>query len=404
MKVLVLAGGFDQIALINELKSRGHYVILADYYEHPMAETAADKHCQVSTLDLERIEKLALEEKVELITTACTDQALLTVAYVSEKLGLPCYLDYETGRNVTNKEYMKAKFAEYDIPTAKNIIVDRTEGVEKAIQGMKFPLVVKPVDCNSSKGVLKVMDSETLMPALENAIQLSRTHSAVVEEYISGVEYTVDFWIDHGEPKLLAVSEVTKFKNRNTFTINGCHTLPKLEESKSLALCSIAQKIANAFSLDNMPMFMQVIDTGDSIYVLEVSARMGGGTKYRIIELYSGVPIMKIYVDRVLGMFPTISVKPTYKHILVHFIYCTKGVLKTIVGIDKLISDGVADEFYQYKTEGTYFDKAENSGDRVCGILVTGETESEVQDKLNTIYNNMQVVNENNEDMILRVE
>lgn len=404
MKVLVLAGGFDQIALINELKSRGHYVILADYYEHPMAELAADKHYQISTLDLAAVEELAIKESVELITTACTDQALLTVAFVSEKLGLPCYLDYETGRNVTNKEYMKAKFVEYNIPTAKNIIVGSTEGIEKAIQGMRFPLVVKPVDCNSSKGVLKVMDDKMLVPALESAIALSRTHTAVVEEFISGTEYTVDFWIDHGMPKLLAVSEVTKFKNRNTFTINGCHTLPDLAEGKCLALTRIAKKIANAFSLDNMPMFMQVIDAGDALYVLEFSARMGGGTKYRIIELYSGVPIMKLYVDRVLGMLPTISARLTKDHILVHFIYCTKGVLKKIVGVDKLIADGLVDEFYQYKKEGAYFEKAENSGDRVCGVLVTGATDFEVQEKLKLIYNNMHVLNEINEDMILRVE
>ena len=33
MKILVLAGGSDQIALINELKNRGHYVILLDYFD-----------------------------------------------------------------------------------------------------------------------------------------------------------------------------------------------------------------------------------------------------------------------------------------------------------------------------------------------------------------------------------
>ena len=60
MRVLVLAGGFDQIALIEEIKGRGHYVILADYYENPMAKSAAHKHCQVSTLDVDMIERIAI--------------------------------------------------------------------------------------------------------------------------------------------------------------------------------------------------------------------------------------------------------------------------------------------------------------------------------------------------------
>ena len=33
MTIIVLAGGSDQIALINELKKRGHYTVLVDYFE-----------------------------------------------------------------------------------------------------------------------------------------------------------------------------------------------------------------------------------------------------------------------------------------------------------------------------------------------------------------------------------
>lgn len=104
MKILVLAGGFDQIALINELKNRNHDVILADYFPNPPAKKYAHKHYQVSTLDEDAIFNLAKKENVDLLTTACTDQALLTVAKVSEKLNLPCYISYETALNVTNKD------------------------------------------------------------------------------------------------------------------------------------------------------------------------------------------------------------------------------------------------------------------------------------------------------------
>lgn len=403
MKILVLAGGFDQIALIEELKSRGHYVLLADYYEHPMAEKAADAFFQVSTLDVEKIEELAVSEKVDLITTACTDQALLTVAYVSERLGLPCYLSYEAARNVTNKEYMKAKFTEYDIPTAKHVILEEKDTIEDAIKALRYPLIVKPVDCNSSKGVVKVVNPEELTVAVKNAINFSRTKTAVVEEFIVGQEYTVDFWIENNEPKLLMASEITKFKNVRSFTINGCRTLPDLSEEKYRLLKDIAQKIAKAFALNNMPMFMQVIDAGEMIYVLEFSARMGGGTKYRMIELYSGVPIMKKYVDRVLGCLPTIPEHRIRNNMLLSFIYCTKGKLSRIEGIDKLILDDIVKEFYQYKPIGTYFDKAETSGDRVGGILLLGETDAEIQNKMQSAYESIKIVNEENVDMKLIV-
>lgn len=64
--------------------------MLADYNEHPLAEKCADKFFQISTLDIEAIQMLAKDEKVGQILTACTDQALLTMAKVSEELNLPC--------------------------------------------------------------------------------------------------------------------------------------------------------------------------------------------------------------------------------------------------------------------------------------------------------------------------
>lgn len=403
MRVLVLAGGFDQIALIEELKLRGHYVILADYYENPMAKSAADKHYQASTLDVDLIEKVALEEKVDLITTACTDQALLTVAQVSEKLGLPCYLDYKTGLNVTNKEYMKQRFVDFSIPTAHHIIIDSSCSLDEKTSHLKYPLIVKPVDCNSSKGVIKISDKAALAPAVENAISLSRTKTAVVEEFIEGREYTVDFWIDNGKPRLLMASEITKLKNRDSFTINGCRTLPGLPQSKVSELERIAALIADAFELNNMPMFMQVIDDGENIYVLEFSARMGGGTKYRMIELYSSFPIMSVYVDRVLGKIPTVPKTLTKKSMLLSFIYCTKGIFKEIVGVSPLIEAGIVDEIYQYKSSGSYFDKAENSGDRVAGILLTGASDNEIDQKLTVALEKIQILDDTQTDIMLRL-
>ena len=69
MKILVLAGGFDQIALIKELRNRGNIVYLADYFENPPAKQYADKHFQISTLDENAVYELAKKEQVDMFTT-----------------------------------------------------------------------------------------------------------------------------------------------------------------------------------------------------------------------------------------------------------------------------------------------------------------------------------------------
>ena len=178
MKALVLCGGMSQMYLIQELKKRNITAVLADMNEKAPAVPYADKFYPVSTLDFDGIREIAEHEQVDCILSVCADQMLLVAAKISEDLGLPCYLDYRTAKNVSSKAYMKQIFVDNDIPTAKHII--RETITPEDVAQMSFPLVTKPVDAYSSRGVKRVENYEELVPAFEEAVRISRTHTAVV--------------------------------------------------------------------------------------------------------------------------------------------------------------------------------------------------------------------------------
>ena len=48
------------------------------------------------------MKEVAVKERVDFIITVCADQVLLVVAQVSEMLGLPWYIDYETAKRVSD--------------------------------------------------------------------------------------------------------------------------------------------------------------------------------------------------------------------------------------------------------------------------------------------------------------
>lgn len=398
MKILVLAGGADQIALIQELKSRGHEVVLLDYFENPPAKHYADKHIVASTLDVEAVEKYAIEENVSLICTACTDQALLTVSYVSERLGLPCYVDYQTGLNVTNKSYMKKVLTDNNIPTARFTIVDKPD--EGIIQGYKFPLVVKPVDCNSSKGVKRVDTIEEYRRFLTEAVQYSRTHTAIVEEYKEGKEISADFYVENGVAKLLSATTSSKIKNKKSFTIL-CSDYPALNEPQEKKVALIAQDISKAFNLDNTPLLIQLIVNDNEINVIEFSARMGGGSKYKLIEVLSGVNIMSKYVDRILGGYPEVKPSKQIDYCKMVYIYCHPGIYDHMEGLDVMKEDGMIDEYFLYKTKGMEICKAETSSDRPAGYLCSAKTFKELQDKIYYVDSHVKAVSSVGEDMMI---
>lgn len=397
-KTLVLAGGFDQIALINELKSRGHKTILVDYFENPPAHGYADKHIVASTLDTDRVEEIAVAEKVDLICTACTDQALLTVAKVSEKLGLPCYISYQTGLNVTNKSYMKKVLMSNNIPTAKFIILDKVD--ELAIQDFKYPLVVKPVDCNSSKGVKRIDSAEEMPKYLEEAINFSRTKTAIVEEFKIGEEISADFYIENGVAKYLSATNSFKIPNRKSFTILGS-AYPAVDEEQKDKLITIADDIAKAFALDNCPLLIQLIVNGPDINVIEFSARMGGGSKYKLIEVLSGVNIMSKYVDRILGGHPSVEPSKQVNYCKMVYTYCTPGVIDHVEGLDEMKAKKVIDEYFLYKTKGMEITHSETSGDRPAGYLVTADTEEELCAKIKEVDNGIKIIDINGKDIMI---
>ena len=379
MIVLVLAGGYDQIALINELKNRGAKVILVDFFDNPPAKKVADKHYKESTLDVLAVKKIAIIERVNLITTACTDQALLTVAQVSEELNLPCYISYNMANNVTNKSYMKDIMVENDIPTAKYIVLEKQ--MDNINIPFNYPLVVKPVDCNSSKGVKKVKTDAELKEALDNALIMSRTGKAIVEEFKLGFEVSVDVYVQQGIAKIMCITESKKIKNESNFTILKSKYPVSIKMILEQEIQIISDKIADAFNIINGPLLIQLIVGEDSVSVLEFSARMGGGTKYELIKTLSGVDIMKTYVDCIMGINPTIKPIKSHNYVELIYCYCNNGILGSFKGFNIMKTEGIIDDYFQYKTTGMKINKAEVSGDRAAGYLISGNNEEDLENK-----------------------
>ena len=395
---IVLAGGFDQIALIKELKARNYQVYLIDYYDNPPAKHYADKHYVGSTLDLDYVRKVASEVKPDLICTACTDQALLTAAVVSEEMRLPTYISAETARNVTNKSYMKKVLMDNQIPTSKYYVVHKSTDIENL--DLKYPLIIKPADCNSSKGVKKASNQEDLITYLNDALNYSRTHTAIIEEFKSGSEFSADFYIEDGQAKLLSVTESKKIPNNGAFTI-AKSVYPVTTREQDAFIEQIGQAIAKAFNLTNSPLLVQMIEEDGVFYVLEFSARMDGGSKYQLIKELSGVDIMSVYTQLITGNpVSNILITPYKGFAEVDYIYCNNGLFTSLTGFDTALTNNIIDYFFSYKLPGSEITQSLTSGDRIGGVLITGHSPKELMTKRESFNNMVKVIDSEGNDMM----
>lgn len=398
MKALVLCGGKSQIALIHELKRRNITVILADANDKAVAVQYADVFYKVSTLDVVGIEKIALAEKVDFILSVCADQMLLVAAQLSEKLNLPCYIDYETAKNVSSKEYMKRIFVENNIPTAKYIVGSSIS--LSAIEGLNFPLIVKPVDCYSSRGVKKVLNYDELLLAFENAKNLSRTGTAIVEEFVEGLELSVDIYVENGKVNILCIRSLDKIPNSEKFIICRGNYPAKISLATKERVQDVAQKIVEAFGLVDTPMLIQMKINDEQIHILEFCARTGGGIKYRLLPKVCGFDVVKAVLDLTLGEKPHVEIKPLNTFIVDEFLYCNPGILDHTEGFEELLKDGIIDHYEIYKSAGYRFDEINSSGDRVAYFSVVADTEAELRRKYQIAASVVKAVDNKGKDLI----
>lgn len=398
MKALVLCGGNPQAYLIKELHKRGITAIVADQNEKAPAVALADEFFPVSTLDVDAIRKLAIDEKVDFIISVCADQMLLVAAQINEELGLPCYIDFETAKNVSNKEYMKKIFVENDIPTAKHIARKTLESQDIAV--MRYPMIVKPVDCYSSRGVKRVENEEELKVAFANATELSRTGSAIVEEFIGGEEMSVDYYIENGKAKLLCARFLDKIPGYDGFVICRGRYPAGLSDELRLKVIEVGQKIADAFGLKDSPMLVQMKVENDNIYVLEFCARTGGGIKYRLLPKVSGFDVVKAVAELTLGNKPHCEVNEYKGFIVDEFLYCNQGVLDRVEGFEELLQEGIINHYEIYKSKGFKFKTASCSGDRVAYFSIEAKNDDELKRRYRIANQRIHAYSDTGEDLL----
>jgi phosphoribosylamine-glycine ligase len=60
------------------------------------------------------------------------------------------------------------------------------------VRDVKYPLIVKPIDSWSSKGVTRVDSQERLLNAIDRAIEESYEGKAIIEGFMEGPEYSCE--------------------------------------------------------------------------------------------------------------------------------------------------------------------------------------------------------------------
>lgn len=300
-KLAIIGASYLQLPLVLKAKEMGIESICFAWEEGAICKEICDQYYPVSTVDKEEILRICQDIKIDGITTIASDVAVLTVNYVAEKMGLIGNPD-NYSEITTNKYLMRQCFMENGVPSPKFALIDDSNNFQ--LTGFKYPLIVKPTDRSGSRGVEKVLDSDQLTEAIKRAQNESFEHKAIVEEFVTGREISVESISYAGRHHILQITDKVT---------TGAPYFVELEHHQPSSLPQDIQKRVKVIVLNALDALqikygashseLKITEDGD-IRVIEIGARMGGDfIGSDLVKFSTGYDFLKGVIEVALGEF-----------------------------------------------------------------------------------------------------
>jgi biotin carboxylase len=299
IKLAIIGASYLQVPLVRKAKEMGIETHCFAWKKGSVCKDISDFYYPLSVREKEKILQVCRRIAIDGVTSIASDLAIPTVCYVAGKLGLIAN-DYNDVLAATNKYHMRNRFVEYSVKSPRFAFA----GDNYSIEDLRFPLIVKPTDRSGSRGVMKISRRKELHRALERAKRESFTHNAIIEEFVSGREVSVESVSWRGRHYILAITD--KVTTEEPFFVELEHhqpsTLPthiqlKLKKETIKALNAINVKYGASHTE------LKVTSSGD-VYVIELGARMGGDfIGSDLVRLSTGYDFLKGIINIALGHF-----------------------------------------------------------------------------------------------------
>lgn len=360
-KILILGGARAQLELIKTAKEMGIYTVVVGTAGDYPGYKIADEHLPINIFDKEEVLRVARELDINGISMVCSDFGLSTVGYVCDKMGLSGLSEYSAEVS-SNKLRMKELFEKADVKTAKYKIIKNDIDAIKATQDLAFPIIVKAVDLQGSRGIYICEDSQTLMFHYKKSIAESRVDYCIAEEFLIGEEFGAQAFIYNGEV-LFVLPHGDKTIAINSTQVPMYHYVPYMEGNVELnrKVDRICRKAIKTLSLDNCAVNIDLILKDGEPYVIEVAGRAGANCLPELVSAKYGINYYKMIIlcamrDDPMGYF--YSRNEIAKTVMTKMIFSrNSGIIEKVVHCPAKIQ--------LFVKEGDFVQKFTNSRDYI---------------------------------------
>lgn len=394
---MVLGGDKNQLPLIKKAKELGLYVILCDFRDNVQGIALSDVHYQINTLNPDLLIQVGEKEKPDGILTN-SEPTFVSMATAAEKLGLRC-LSLESTILFKNKFLMREFCSEHGLLSPRYKYCNNVEASLDFFSDLQKKCIIKPLDNSASRGVFSVNSENDIKSHFDQCISASSAHNPaiIIEEYVTGTEFTIDGLMTPQGHRCLAISEKKHYEyNENV----ACQLLFDNENDK-FDYDQLRKVNDHLVNLTGIPFGLTHAEykyCDGKFYLIEIQARGGGNfIATDIVPFISGVDSYKEQLRWAVG--DEVDVDYSYEKLssrcaVLHFfdVPGRGGVVKEIKGLDFLDSLGEQIMYRLNFKVGDTIQETKDDTTRIGWYILKSPNRVDLDNKMQMIENQFKII------------
>ena len=410
-KLLVLGGFTLACDIIRRAQEMGAYVYVADYNPNVPGSKIADKFVTISATDVEAIVEFCKKEGIDGVTTGFVDILLKPCFEVCKRLSLPCYMTPKMISVSTNKIDFKETCNQYGVPVPQTYLMGG-KITDEVYERINYPVFVKPLDSSGSRGAGVCRNRDELDKQFAEAVSYSVTKNAIIEDYITGRDFLMDYIAVDGEFRLLSMFDRFVTEDRGS-AVNYANISMAPSKAVDLYLDKVNEKAINMFKslgFKDGLLFMQGYSNGDKITFFEMGCRLGGSFYNHELKClgYDALTMVVRYalagkMVQDINKIP-VDVAKYNGHYALDCNYLLKGTDETVlkmIGIDEIKHLPSCISTIQYHDLGYHYTKDRTVDRPIYTFEIVADSKEQVMEDVNYVNDKFDVQNEKGESILI---
>ena len=370
--VVVLPGGLWQIPIIKKSKSMGYRTLVINpYCKHEKADAVISEECDI---------------------------AMPLIAELGRRLSLST-LDEESAKLFTNKFAMREFCKNNGIPFPEYQLCKTSEEVEQFLEDLQVPIIMKPLDSNSSRGIYKIGSKEEIKKHFDETLLFSRKEKVVLaERYIEGTEFTVDGIKTPERHFTLAISEKQHFSHNPNIAC-ALYFCGDSEKYNYRMLELQNDLFVNRSSLQFGLTHAEYKYENGKFYLIEIAARGGGNLiSSHIVPFLSGIDnyqyLLNCYLGEVTSPDFTIPKKYKKRGAVLRFFEVPEGggIVERIDGQEILENTSEVIKYQFNFKVGDFLVDAATDAERAGFYIACCENRERLDELMGQIWENVHII------------